>query len=329
MMRKCLVPLALLFLTLAPIEGARAGTVRMKLGHNLAEDHPTSKALQFFKKKVEDDSKGAIQIQLFLGGTLGSEPEVVQQLKNGAVEMTRVGAATLENFEHVFRAFTLPYLFTGKENFYEVMEGPIAEKIYGATREGGFVGLTFFDGGSRSFYTKSKAINVPDDLRGQKLRVMDSQTAIKMVEMMGGTPTPMPYGEIYAALQQGVIDGAENNATALTLGRHGEVTKFYSMDEHNMIPDFLIIATGVWDRLAADQQAMVKGAARAATAFHKELWRNAEDEALKIASEKMGVTIVRPAKQPFIDKVQPLYDEYAGDPVVTELVTAIRATQKK
>ena len=307
---------------------ALAGVVRMKLAHNLAEDHPTSKALQLFKKKVEENSKGGVAIQLFLGGTLGSETEVVQQLKNGAVEMTRVGAATLENFEPIFKAFALPYLFTSKDNFYEVMEGPIVEKIYTATKGGGFLGLTYFDGGARSYYTKNTPINSPADLKGLKLRVMDSQTAIKMVQLMGGTPTPMAYGEIYAALQQGVIDGAENNPTALNLGRHGEVTKFYSVDEHNMIPDFLIISMPAWEKLGPEKQAIVSAAAREATAFHKGIWKEAEDEAIKVAQEKMGVTIVRPAKQPFIDIVQPLYGDYMKDPVISELVTAIRATQK-
>ena len=243
--------------------------------------------------------------------------------------MTRVGAATLENFDPIFKAFTLPYLFTGKDNFYQVMEGPIVEKIYQSTKDSGYIGLTFFDGGARSFYTKNKAINKPEDLKGQKLRVMDSQTAIKMVQLMGGTPTPMPYGEIYGALQQGVIDGAENNATALTLGRHGEVTKFYSMDEHNMIPDFMIISVKSWDKLTPAEQKVVKESAKAATVYHKELWGNAETEALKIAAEKMGVTIVRPDKQAFIDKVKPIYDEYAKDPLINGVVTEIRATQKK
>lgn len=322
--------LAAMTTTLAIVMATQAGaaTVRMKLAHNLADDHPTSQALKLFKQKVEEDSKGSIKIQLFMNGTLGNEPEVIQQLMNGAVEMTRVGASSLENFDPIFKAFTLPYLFTGKDNFYHVMDGAIAEAIYESTRNSGYIGLTYFDSGARSFYTKNKPINTPDDLKGQKLRVMDSQTAIRMVQLMGGTPTPLPYGEIYAALQQGVIDGAENNPTALTLGRHGEVSKFYSMDEHSMIPDFMIISVKAWNKLTPEQQEIVKAASRAATAFHKELWGKAEEDALKIAAEKMGVTIVRPEKQPFIDKVQSIYDNYAKDPVVSDLVAKIRATQK-
>ena len=307
--------------------GAHGGTIRMKLGHNLADDHPTSKALVFFKDKVEKDSNRSIRIQLFMNGTLGSEPEVIQQLKNGAVEMTRVSSSALENFDPIFKVFALPYLFTSKDNFYDVLSGPLADKVYEHTRDSGYIGLTFFDSGSRSFYTKNKPITVPEDLKGQKLRVMDSQTAIRMVQMMGGTPTPMPYGEIYAALQQGVIDGAENNVTALTLGRHGEVVKYYSMDEHNMIPDFLLISVTAWNKLGDDQKKIVKDAAIAATLHHRKLWGEAEEEALKIAQEKMGVTINRPDKKPFIEITKPLYDEYVKDPLIGEMVDAIRATQ--
>lgn len=320
------IALAVLALSIGSQEVHAA--VRMKLAHALAESHPTSQALKFFKEKVETDSKGDVKIQLFLNGTLGSEPEVIQQLKNGAVEITKVNAASLENFDPIFKTFALPFLFTSKDNFYQVMEGAIAERIYTSTKDSGYVSLTFFDSGARSFYTKNKPINSPDDLKGQKLRVMDSQTAIKMVHLMGGTPTPMPYGEIYAALQQGVIDGAENNVTALTLGRHGEVTKFYSVDEHSMIPDFLIISTKVWEKLMPEQQEFLKTAAKAATAFHKDAWKKAEAEALQIATEKMGVSVVYPEKQAFIDKVKPIYDEYSTDPVIGGLVEEIRATQK-
>ncbi|MCD8140595.1 MAG: TRAP transporter substrate-binding protein [Planctomycetaceae bacterium] len=305
-----------------------AGTVRMKLGTNHSEDHPTAQALVFFKDKVEKDSNRGIRIQLFMNATLGNEPEVIQQLKNGAVEMTRVSTSTLENFDPLFKALALPYLFTSKDNFYEVLGGPIGEKLFTAHRDSGYVGLTFYDGGARSFYTKYKPIYKPEDLNGQKLRIMDSQTAIRMVQMMGGIPTPMSYGELYAALQQGVIDGAENNPTALTIGRHGEVAKFYSLDEHNMIPDLLIISTKVWDGLTPEQQKILKDAAVASTEYHKDLWRQAEEDALTEAREKLGVTINEVEKAPFIEITKPLYDEYASDPDISELVQAIRATQK-
>ncbi|WP_316860148.1 TRAP transporter substrate-binding protein [uncultured Cohaesibacter sp.] len=300
---------------------------RMKLAHNLAEDHPTSQALQHFVDEVEQKTNGDVKIKLFLNGVLGSEREVLEQLQNGAVDMTRVGASSLENFDSIFQAFTLPYLFDSEDTFYKVMEGPIADKIYAASKDSGFVGLTFFDGGARSFYTKDRPINKPEDLKGEKIRVMNSHTSIRMVELMGGTPTPLAYGEIYTALQQGVIDGAENNPTALTLGRHGEVVKYYSFDEHGRIPDFLVISNKAMDKLTPEQQAIVKEAARNATKFHRGLWEAAVKTAIDEAQNKLHVQISYPEKAPFREAVKPLYDEYRKDPAINELVTEILAVK--
>lgn len=313
--------------TMAMVAGNANATVRMKLAHNLAADHPTSQALQHFAEEVAEKTDGEVKIKLFLNGVLGSEREVLEQLQNGAVDMTRVGASSLENFNPVYQAFTLPYLFESEEAFYQVMEGPVADKIYQASADSGFVGLTFFDGGARSFYTKEKPINHPDDLKGQKIRVMNSHTSIRMVELMGGTPTPLAYGEIYTALQQGVIDGAENNPTALTLGRHGEVVKYYSFDEHGRIPDFLVISNKSLEKLSDEQEAIVREAARNATAFHKEVWQAAVAKAVVEAEEKLNVQISYPEKDAFRKAVMPLYDEYRKDPAIDTLVGEILAAQ--
>lgn len=302
---------------------ASAATIRFKMGDALAEDHPTSVALQHFIKEVEEKSDGSVKIKLFPNAVLGSEREVLEQLQNGAVDIARVSASNLENFNSIYSAFTLPYLFESEDQFYDVLSGPVGEKIYGATMESGFRGLTFFDSGARSFYTKNQAVNTPDDLKGQKVRVINSHTSIRMVEMMGGTPTPLAYGEIYTALQQGVIDGAENNPTALTLGRHGEVVKYYALDEHTRIPDFMIISNKAWEKLDAGQQKIVKEAAENATKFHREIWGKAVQDALKEAQEKLGVTVSYPDKAPFLAKVMPIIEEYRQDPAIDELVGAI------
>ncbi len=308
--------------------GNADAALRMKLAHNLAEDHPTSQALQHFADEVAEKTGGEVKIKLFFNGILGSEREVLEQLQNGAVDMTRVGASSLENFNTIYQAFTLPYLFDSEDTFYKVMEGPVADEIYQASKDSGFVGLTFFDGGARSFYTKDKSINSPADLKGQKIRVMNSHTSIRMVELLGGTPTPLAYGEIYTALQQGVIDGAENNPTALTLGRHGEVAKFYSFDEHGRIPDFLVISNKSLAKLNDEQKAVVKEAARNATQYHKVLWQAAVKQAVVEAKEKLGVTFTYPDKAAFREAVQPIYTEYRKDPVIDKLVGEITAVKK-
>lgn len=324
-MKKSAVALVALA-TFALAGGSANATVRLKMADALAKDHPTSIVLQEFAKEVQDKTNGQVKIRIFFNAVLGSEPEVLEQLQNGAVDMTRVSAASLENFNPIFESFTLPYIFRDESHFYRVMEGPVADEVYQATRDNGFIGLTFFDSGARSFYTKDKQINTPDDLKGQKIRVMNSQTAIRAVQMMGATPTPLAYSEIYTGLQQGVIDGAENNPTALTVGRHGEVAKYYSLDEHMRIPDFLIISNSAWNKLTDDQKKAVKEVAEHATQLHRVAWDKATNEALAQAKE-MGVEITTPDRAAFRDKVKPLIDEYRQDPKINELVTKIIDTK--
>lgn len=174
------------------------------------------------------------------------------------------------------------------------------------TEESGFIGLTYYDGGARSFYT-NKEVNTPEDLAGLKIRVMENPTSIAMMDALHASAVPMAYGDIYTALQQGVLDGAENNPTALTMGKHGEVAKYYCLDEHMRIPDFLIISTQTWEKLNPEQQAL-KDAAAVSTEYHTELWKTAVEEALVQAENDYGVTITTPDKTAFRDACAPLYE---------------------
>lgn len=303
------------------IAGAHAD-VRMKLANSLSQDHPSSIVLQQFADEVDEKTGGEVSIRLFVNGVLGSEREVLEQLQNGAVDITRVSAASLENFNPIFRVFSLPYIFEDEDDFYEKMKGSVASTVYEATKDDGFQGLTFFDSGARSFYTTSSPINIPQDLQGLKLRVINSNTSIRMVELMGGSPTPLTYGEVYTALQSGVIDGAENNPTALTIGRHGEVAKYYSLDQHQRIPDFLVISNRAMEKMTGEQQDIVREAAAHATKAYRDLWDKAVRKALADARE-MGVEINRPDKEPFRRAVQPLIDEYRQDDTIGPLLEQI------
>ncbi|MDQ7729540.1 TRAP transporter substrate-binding protein [Halomonas sp. SpR8] len=296
--------------------------VRMRLANTLSNDHPSSVVLQQFADEVHEKTDGEVSIRLFVNAVLGSEREVLEQLQNGAVDITRVSAASLENFAPIFRVFSLPYIFKDEDDFYAKMRGPVASTVYEATEDDGFQGLTFFDSGARSFYNISKPIETPEDLQGLKLRVINSNTSIRMMELMGGTPTPIPYGEVYTALQSGVIDGAENNPTALTIGRHGEVAKYYSLDQHQRIPDFLVISNRAMEKLSDDQQNIVREAAAHATQAYRDLWGEAVRKALADARE-MGVEINRPDQEPFRRAVQPLIDEYHQDDLIGPLLEQI------
>lgn len=304
-------------------EKAEAKTLR--LAHNLNEKHTVHLALSEFAKIVDEKSDGKIKVEIYPNGQLGSESQVLEQLQAGAVAMTKVSAAALTTYSEGYNAFTLPYVFADEDHYFKCMESEAVENLYNSTADQGFVGVTFYNSGARSFYTVDKPILTPEDLNGVKIRVMGFQSQTDMVKALGGTPVGMPYGEVYTSLQSGVIDGAESNETALTNGKHGEVSKHFSYDEHTRIPDILVISSKVWQSLSEEEQAIVKEAAVQSTEYHKPLWTKAIDEAKKEASEEMGVEFHEVDKTPFRKAVEPMLKQYGEEyPEVKKLLDAFK-----
>lgn len=300
-------------------------TFNLKLGHNLAEDHAVHISLTAFAADVAEKSGGTINIQIFPNGTLGSESDMISQVQFGMLDMAKVSASTLGNYNKLYNAYSVPYVFDNQEHYYSVMDGEIAQELYMATEGDGFIGLTWLDSGSRSFYTKNKAIRTPADLKGLKIRTMDSQMAIDMMSNLGGSATVMGYSDIYTGLQQGVIDGAENNVTALR--DHGDVAKFYSFDEHTRIPDIVVLSADVWNSMSDAQKDVMKTCAQAATDAYKTAWKAFEDEVLANAVNNNGVELVRDVDiAAFQAAVAPIYDNLKGsEPDVYAIVEKIRA----
>lgn len=300
-------------------------TFNLKLGHNLAEDHAVHISLTAFAEDVAAKSNGTINIQIFPNGTLGSESDMISQVQFGMLDMAKVSASTLGNYNKLYNAYSVPYVFDNQEHYYSVMDGEIAQELYMATEADGFIGLTWLDSGSRSFYTKDKAIRTPADLKGLKIRTMDSQMAIDMMSNLGGSATVMGYSDIYTGLQQGVIDGAENNVTALR--DHGDVAKFYSFDEHTRIPDVVVLSADVWNSMSDAQKDVMKTCAQAATDAYKTAWKAFEDEVLANAVNNNGVELVRDVDiAAFQAAVAPIYDNLkASEPDVYAVVEKIRA----
>ncbi len=300
-------------------------TFNLKLGHNLAEDHAVHISLTAFAADVAEKSAGTINIQIFPNCTLGSESDMISQVQFGMLDMAKVSASTLGNYNKLYNAYSVPYVFDNQEHYYSVMDGEIAQELYMATEGDGFIGLTWLDSGSRSFYTKDKAIRTPADLKGLKIRTMDSQMAIDMMSNLGGSATVMGYSDIYTGLQQGVIDGAENNVTALR--DHGDVAKFYSFDEHTRIPDIVVLSADVWNSMSDAQKDVMKTCAQAATDAYKTAWKAFEDEVLANAVNNNGVELVRDVDiAAFQAAVAPIYDNLkASEPDVYAVVEKIRA----
>lgn len=303
---------------------AVSAATTLKLSHNQDRNHPVHKSMQYMADKVKEYTNGELRIRIYPNGQLGTQRESMELLQNGALDIAKSNASEMESFEPAYGAFNIPYIFHDRDHYYRVLNGDVGEKILQASHDKGFVGLTYYDAGARSFYAQ-KPILSPADLKGMKIRVQPSPTAVEMIKLMGGSPTPLAYGELYTALQQGVVDGAENNPTALTTARHGEVAKVFSQDEHTMIPDVLVISSRVWDKLPEDQQKALKRAAKESMAYHKELWTKLTDKAIKQARDSMGVKFISVEKQPFIDAVKPMHDEALKNPAIADYVRGIDA----
>ncbi|WP_236975700.1 TRAP transporter substrate-binding protein [Membranihabitans maritimus] len=292
------------------------------MAHSLPVSHPVHKAIEFLNEKVVENSGGKMELKIYPSSQLGSEREVLELLQIGSVAMTKVSAGTMANFSPKYKVLGVPYLFRDADHGWEVLEGEIGKEILESGQDYLLKGLCFYDAGSRSFYTKDKPIRTADDVEGLKLRVMNDQMAIEMVNMLGGSATPMSFGELYTALQQGVVDGAENNPPSVVSSNHYEVCKYYSLDRHTFLPDVLVIGTRVWESLSAEEQSWLMDAAEKSLVAEKQYWEEAVESDMKYLREQ-GVEIIQPDTESFREKTRPIKERLMKDPVLGDLLTRI------
>lgn len=325
--RRTFVFLPLLPLLLAVITGcARQREVKViKLAHGLDQQHSVHKGMVFLGERLAEKSGGKLRVDVYSSGQLGSERECLELVQLGGLAMTKVSASVLEGFAPEFKVFGLPYLFRDDAHKTAVLDGPIGREILAAPQSKFMRGLCYYDSGSRSFYTK-KPVRTPEDLKGLKIRVQESPMAFALIRAFGASATPIAFGELYTALQQGVVDGAENNPPSFHLARHYEVCKFYSLDEHTNVPDVVVVSTHFWNSLSADEQRWLQEAADESAVFQRKLWQTSTAESLA-AVEKAGVEIIRPDKKAFAAKVADLHDKARTDPIVGPLNRRISEVQ--
>jgi tripartite ATP-independent transporter DctP family solute receptor len=321
---KLILPLFLLLL-ISGCGNQEQGKV-LKLAHGLDPSHPVHQAMVFMADRCKEISNGELSIEIYPSGQLGSEQQCVELLQIGSLAITKVSAAVMESFTEDFKVLGLPYVFRSKEHSFKVLDGEIGDELLLSTEPFWLRGLCFFDAGSRSFYTIDTPINHPDDLKGLKIRVMKSITAMEMVKAQGGSPTPISWGELYTALQSGVVDGAENNPPSFYTSHHYEVCKYYCLNEHTMVPDVLIIGQKVWEKLSEQEKIWLQQAADESVPVQRKLWAESEKESLEIVKEA-GVTIIYPDKEPFSDKVTELLESYRENEKLYDLISRIREVE--
>ncbi|MDX1539017.1 TRAP transporter substrate-binding protein [Arsukibacterium sp.] len=303
--------------------------VTLRLAHTLDQEHVVHKAMLLMGERLKQYSAGSMQVEIYSGGQLGNERELIELLQIGSLAMTKVSASSVESFVPQMRVFSVPYIFDDNAHLWRVLESQTGQQLLLDLEPARLRGLGYYDAGSRSFYSTNTEINSPADLKGKKFRVLASQTAVRMVEALGGAATPVDWGELYTALQQGVVDGAENNPPSFYLSRHYELSKYYTLDEHTAVPDVMIVSLPVWQGLTAQQQQWLQQAADDSIAYQREAWAQASEQALA-AVKAAGVKVIYPDKQPFRDAVKPFHQSLQQTeigPVLAQIAALANAAE--
>lgn len=293
--------------------GDAGGKQIVRIGHNQATDHPTNVALLEFEEFIEERLGDKYEIEIYPSELLGSQTDMVQLTQTGAVDFCVASNSILETFSENYTLFNLPYLFASAEAYHAAMDDEeIVGPIFESTKKAGFEAVTWIDAGTRNFYTVSTPIESPADLKGLKIRVQQSPTNVRMMDLLGGSATPMGFGDVYTALQSKVIDGAENNEMALTSNGHGDVCKYYSYDMHQMIPDILIGNCAFLDGLSSEEGEIFEEGFRLVNSVEREEWVKAVEAAKERAEQEQGVTFLYPDTKPFQETCEAMHEEMLG-----------------
>ncbi len=292
--------------------------------HN-ADAYPTVVAVKHMSTVLEKLSGGKHKIKVFNKGALGSEKETIDQVKIGALDMVRVNVAPMNNICPMTMVPTMPFLFRSVDHMRKSRDGPVGEEILKSCEPFGYIGLAFYDSGARSIYAK-KPIKTVADTKGMKIRVQQSDLWVALVGAMGANATPMPFGEVYTGLKTGLIDAAENNIPSFDTAKHVEAVKFYSRTEHSMAPEILLFSKAIWDKLPANEQAMIRQAAKESVAVQRKAWDEAESKSLANV-RAAGAEIVEVDKRSFQAVMGPVYDKFMTTADMKRAIKAIQDTK--
>jgi tripartite ATP-independent transporter DctP family solute receptor len=290
------------------------------------EDYPTVMAVKFMSDIISRKTGGKDSIKVYTGTALGGEKDTIEQTKIGALDLVRINVAPMNNICPETMVPTMPFLFRSKEHMRKVLDGPVGDEILKACEAQGFVGLAFYDSGSRSLYTVKKPVKTLADAKGMKIRVQQSDLWVALLQAMGANATPMPYGEVYTALKTGLVDGAENNWPSYDTSKHFEVAKYYSLTEHSMAPEMLLMSRKVWDTLTPEQQKIFREAAKESVPYMRKLWDEKEQKSHDTVV-KGGAQVIEVDKKSFQDAMKPVYDKFIVDAKLKDMVRRVQDTK--
>lgn len=314
------------FLCLVLAAPASAAMV-LKSADTHSDGYPTVEAVKYMGQLLSEWTNGRLSVKVYPGRQLGEEKDTIEQTIAGAIDLNRVNLAPMNSIVPETAIPALPYIFRSIEHMHQVMDGEIGQQILKAFEAHGMVGLCYYDSGARSFYNSKRPINSPADMKGMKIRVQNSDLFVATMEALGADATPMEFGQVYEALKTGVIDGAENNWPSYESTRHFEVAKNYSLDQHSMSPEVLVMSQKSWNKLSPEDRDLVRKAAWMSVPVMREMW-NARVEKSKGIVMKAGNKVITDVdKQPFIDAMGPVYEKFAATPALKDLVKRIQAVK--
>jgi tripartite ATP-independent transporter DctP family solute receptor len=291
------------------------------------ENYPTVLALRHLDQLVTQRTNGRHRIRVFHSRQLGEENQTIEQTRVGAIDMNRINVGPMGSIAPILNVLALPFLFRSIDHLYKVVDGPIGQEILAALESSGLIGLTFYDSGARSIYTATRPVHVIDDLSGLRLRVQQSDLMDRMIKSLGAEPVGLAYGQVLTALQTKLIDGAENNWPSYVSTGHYKVARYYTVTQHTMSPEVLIMSLRAWAELSAEDRMIFREAARQSSQFMREQWLDWEKRSERQAIES-GVTVIDNVnRKPFEDATRPLRDAMRADPKYRSLIERIEAVR--
>lgn len=322
---KFVIGLMLVLAVLMPVQVFAQKTIVLRLAETHPKGYPTELGDEEFARLVKERSNGRIVIEVYPGSQLGQEKAVIEQVQFGAIDITRVSVSPVAAFVPKLNAFQMPYLYRDEAHMWNVLNGDIGKDLLASLEPFGFIGLGWFEGGSRNFYNSKRPVKTPADLKGLKIRVQESELMMGLVSAFGAVPTPMAYGEVYSALQTGVVDGAENNWASYFSTSHYEVAKYFTLDEHTRVPEIIIGSKISLGRLSKADQDLIRQAAADAVNFQRSEWAKYEQVSIdKVKAGGAQITTVAD-KAPWQALMAPLYAKQSKE--IQDFVKQIQAVK--
>lgn len=291
------------------------------------EDYPTVQALRYMGRLIAERTGGRHQIRVFHSRQLGEEKETIEQTRAGAIDLNRINGALIGNFVPAMNVLAMPFLFRSIEHLQKVLDGPIGNEILNSFGPYGFVGLAYYDSGARSIYNSVRPLHSIADIKGLRLRVQQSELMSDTIKALGAEPVELPYGQVLTGLATKLIDGAENNWPSFVTTDHYKYAGFYTLTEHTMSPEVLVMSQKAWQSLSAEDQKIFRDSALRSSRFMREKWKDLEEQSRKRA-EAAGVTIVKDFdRKPFEAAMATIYEKAQRDPATARLIERIRKVE--